>query len=393
MPDVRSPPYFAPGFKIGAIRGTDAWIDERFMTGAADRDWHLTHTADKSLTEYAEEKRAELANSISHKRLIYLDQRYWIHCRDAASGKSTDLQCQIWNSLRRLVRNGQAVCPISADAVIETFKQSDTDSRLRTSYVMDELSGGIGIRSAAGRKAEEFEGVLRWLSGDKNLPPLKKQVLTPIIWEVFGELKVTSGTQAIGKAMFDLLSRMRFPDFVGATPDFPVAQSVKQDRIARDDHNKIAARHKNAKLTCKNRLDKEVQAAIRNIEASVRQAMLKRLNGRNEAIDRLMATLLTRLTCLHKEGQFKTLLPTAYVSAAIYAAIDHKRRRFEDGDFFDHRHATAALPYCDLFLTERKLGTLLSEKPAQLDQEYGCIVIWNEMKVLEHLHRLEAEAP
>jgi hypothetical protein len=97
---------------------------------------------------------------------------------------------------------------------------------------------------------------------------------------------------------------------------------------------------------------------------------------------------LELLDRVHGPRGFIRELPSLYLRAVIYAAIDHKGRRYEDGDTFDHDHAIAALPYCHLFLTEKKLGTLLTEKPAQLDKDFNCTVLWDCDEVLAKLKTL-----
>lgn len=51
-------------------------------------------------------------------------------------------------------------------------------------------------------------------------------------------------------------------------------------------------------------------------------------------------------------------LPTIRILAGLHAFIRwQKRQEFKFTDFFDIQHATAAVPYCDVFLTERICGT------------------------------------
>jgi hypothetical protein len=69
------------------------------------------------------------------------------------------------------------------------------------------------------------------------------------------------------------------------------------------------------------------------------------------------------------------LLPALNIPAKLHAAIRWDRgRRFKPTDWLDTCHASAALPYCDMFMTDRSLAALIVAGHVRLDQEYGCIV-------------------
>ena len=60
---------------------------------------------------------------------------------------------------------------------------------------------------------------------------------------------------------------------------------------------------------------------------------------------------------------------------------------FRSTDFLDIHHASAALPYCDFFLTERFLGTALSRRPLAFDEHFACSVFWDEAEALAALQQ------
>jgi hypothetical protein len=66
-------------------------------------------------------------------------------------------------------------------------------------------------------------------------------------------------------------------------------------------------------------------------------------------------------------------LPFLHIPASIHAAVrrDHDRK-YKDNDWHDFNHASAALPYCDVFLTDRSLHALISQ--LGLDRHYGVQV-------------------
>ena len=84
-----------------------------------------------------------------------------------------------------------------------------------------------------------------------------------------------------------------------------------------------------------------------------------------------------------------TSLPTAQIVAGVHAIVRwYKERPFKASDFYDIYHATAALPYCDVFLTERFLGNVLSRPPLDLARHFGTVVAWDEEDALRCLRAL-----
>lgn len=89
-----------------------------------------------------------------------------------------------------------------------------------------------------------------------------------------------------------------------------------------------------------------------------------------------------------KENKLGTYLPGLNIRSGIFAAVRHRRQPFKKGDREDFLHAAAALPYCDYFFTEKKLGSLISSRPLEFDKLYDCIVCWRESDVLRELQTL-----
>src|SRR5690606_19854957 len=77
-------------------------------------------------------------------------------------------------------------------------------------------------------------------------------------------------------------------------------------------------------------------------------------------------------------------LPTAQVVAALHAGVRWaKTRRFRGSDFADFHHAAAALPYCDVFLTERYLCHAVSTRPAALAARFDTRVATDPSEAVE----------
>ena len=99
--------------------------------------------------------------------------------------------------------------------------------------------------------------------------------------------------------------------------------------------------------------------------------------------------IVNAFTNLFRLGKLGTAVPTAQIVAGLYAAVRWQRQRdFKLEDFYDFYHATAALPYCDVFLTEKFLGTLLTRPPLKLSGTFGTTVVWEESEAVNLLRTL-----
>jgi hypothetical protein len=100
-----------------------------------------------------------------------------------------------------------------------------------------------------------------------------------------------------------------------------------------------------------------------------------------------MRNTITNIFRLNKAGK---TMPTIHIFSTLYAAVRwDKKQKFQDNDFYDFRHATAALPYCDYFFTEKRLAHLLMQNLLGLDKFYQCTVHSKEKEAISCLHKLE----
>ena len=98
---------------------------------------------------------------------------------------------------------------------------------------------------------------------------------------------------------------------------------------------------------------------------------LERKQQRSETM-RLMGNVIYNIFRLKKVG---ISMPTIYISSALHASVRwDKKQKFQDHDIHDFRHATAALPYCDYFFTEKRLAYLATQNQTGFDKLYGCEV-------------------
>jgi hypothetical protein len=84
--------------------------------------------------------------------------------------------------------------------------------------------------------------------------------------------------------------------------------------------------------------------------------------------------------------RISTEIPGVHISSGLHAAVRLDRnRKYKANDFEDFRHAVVALPYYDIFCTEKSLRHLLCHQPLQYDQAYGTRVVSDDAEVLDAL--------
>jgi hypothetical protein len=85
----------------------------------------------------------------------------------------------------------------------------------------------------------------------------------------------------------------------------------------------------------------------------------------------------------------KRALPLIRILAGLHAFIRWQRQRaFTFNDIFDLRHSAAAIPYCDLFLTEKFVTTACTSRLLDFGNAYGTRIICDDDEALEAVSQL-----
>ena len=81
-------------------------------------------------------------------------------------------------------------------------------------------------------------------------------------------------------------------------------------------------------------------------------------------------------------------LRTLHIGALCHAAVRwDQRRKLTANDLYDFHHAAAAVAYCDVFLTENPLRTLLQQRHLQIGQDFPCLIISSKAESAEWARR------
>ena len=372
-------------------------LDPKFDT----LSFHLQHP-EISPDEYIRSQHIALGGQVLAKRRIYLDQKYWIYCRDVVRGRPRNpLHTEIYEVLRHAVKSGRALCPASHLILEETLKQEDPESRHLTATIVQELSAGVALQPFPVLFQAE---ILHFLTTTRPWPvdvyPCEQMAWT-YIGNVFGHMSPVSTAfdadteKAIQKAWFDLMTAMQFP--LLAKSMFPPPSDILRTPLEfYDKQNEQCRMHENDFSSFPEVFLIELAGGLdvhKNELGAVQLYLDQKHVGQDGVVvptDNIAegTRMLSNLSYhAFRLGKIERQLPGLRIIAGIHAAMRYKRQKHRRGDRHDHLHARVALPYCDLFLTEKSLGHLLCDKPLEYDRLYGCRVAWGPE---DALHAIDA---
>lgn len=363
---------------------------EEFGFSPDDLEWvhqrmahHLSGSA-QTIDQYVRAHCIALAGTVMRRRRAYLDTCYWIRLRHAQMGRdAAAVDHQLLAALRSRVRDGSLVCPISDATFYELHSQSDDTTRIATAELIDELSDGVAIITQHDRMATELAGMLHRRAGLETFDP-SALVWVPISAVLGEQHPVMAGVPAdvllaLQKGFYDLMSRMRLADATRLTGAMPrearFADDIARDlQVANEQH---AGEHGSfdalrlAELDGSMDLFVDAAISILRVLASRTQDLIPLL-----ADDRLAADVAPQLLrALVRVDEFPHDCPSLFVKATCYAVVRWDQRRvFQSNDIMDFNHASAALPYCDGFFTERALRSMLQQRNTGLTDLYSCAV-------------------
>jgi len=357
-----------------------------------------------TIERHSRARQIELGQSIEYRRKIYLDARFWIILRDTALSICTDPAARkLLHYLRRGVARRRLVCPISASMFLELMKQPYTAGRrIGTAQLIDELSLGTSMIPPQMVMGTEIHTFLLQAKGGSDLYPMQELIWTKVAY-VLGDTypslaHLPAGDElAIQKAFFDHLWNYSLTDMVKTIGDnFPVREAFIE--LSRDT-NERNAQHKEELRSFAQTYDVELRGIIEvagDTAADVIQQLAEKEAGcqLSPTRDERAASVKMCRNLLYygfKQPKTKDTLRSFHIGAAIHASMRwDKNRKFKPNDYYDFEHATAALGYCDAFLTEGPLHDLVTRPQINLEAVNGCRVFSDVQTAAEHVRELSS---
>ncbi|EGT3628286.1 hypothetical protein FAP94_18170 [Morganella morganii] len=313
------------------------------------------------MTSYRDRCHAKSIGLINYKK-VYLDTKFWVILKDVHRGLTGDIKkVRLYDLVISLAESGKVVFPFSESHFEEFLKQTDPNSLESTLSLVYLLSKNTAIRPYQDRVVVEFEFMLRFMLNPEGLKGSYLELCSHHIWTCvaygWGKFNINDSGEKntydnkIQDIFFDnpiglktYLEHLKYtPEFVNSFPD-PTT--------------KILNRRTSSSKKITNLLVNELKSeAIEN----------KRyiLNGISNAVDKytieqanyIMEILLERKS----KNTLSDLIPSMNTFSTICATwIISQSKNVNINDFFDMHHAASALPYCDIFLTEKSLSDAIN---------------------------------
>lgn len=343
----------------------------------------------------------DLAREVLGKVRVYLDLRYWIFLRDACLGvPQRDVHGQLLEALISGVDKGKVICPITDSVFFELDRQGETKRRMQTIRMIDRLSRGVVIKNAVERLHCEVIDFLEATTVRRELPqhPCRKVWVRP--YSFLGTPRITGGWAeaeqlAINKAFVSYMWTRSLEDLLTDTP-IPNDDSDTRFRESAKRITEFSARHEPEMRSFPQVFAAEVSGFVDLHRAEIFHAFRQHMSAMfPEAADLGASDGLTAETCANvvynviKRGGAGIEFPLIRIVAGLHAIVRWNRTRpFEFQDFFDIYHAAAAIPYCDVFLTERFLKTVCTNSPLDFADSFATEIISDEVEALDAVLRL-----
>lgn len=343
---------------------------------------------DISLEVHLARRKRELGREVLARTRIYLDTRFWLLLRDVYLGRS-DRQAvrDLFDVLLRAVKDGVALCPINEATLFEIGRQEDPETRMATVRLMDALSLGVVIENTHDRirtEVADFLNRVGAVQGDPG-PPLEWVWLkvghalgTPVV-----RTEVVDPEQelAVQKGFADALWSITLEEMLTETP---LPESRREERKASMEWlTRETKRHEGELRSFEHVYEGElagIRDAYEDAVVAATDRAFEAAGGDPQTVDEDKKQKAARetknvLRNVVRKGLIRTALPTSQVLAGLYAAVRwQKNRGFHANDIEDFYHAAAAIPYCDVFLTEKFLATIVTRPPLSLTDRFETAV-------------------
>lgn len=355
--------------------------------------YHRMHPG-VSARQHFQTLQAKLARELEGKKRIYLDTKYWVLLRDALLNRpKAPIHAEILSSLRRLVSDGVAICPISDAAYIEVMQQTDVETRLATAQLMDELSCGIAIVTESTRLRLELLNFVHSPATDASAFYSKLWVKTGfVLGERLPYVKQFDfeTNQILHKSLIDTLWDQSVADFAQQNCD----RNLTSIQDSADRINLKMDAYADEIRSFKKSVDSELSGYVHLFNYELAKAALTQ-KGHPNAPDEIVKEFQEAIqTCLSNLARLKPDLlakrvPTLFILAMCHGAIRwDKQRKLDRNWLIDLHHACAGVAYHDVMLTEKALKTLLTSGNTRIDKRLGCAVFATEPEILRHLTKM-----
>lgn len=342
----------------------------------------------------------EVAREALSKKRVYLDLKYWIYLRDADLGKpQRPIHVRLLEVMQKEVLDGRIVCPVTEATFFELFRQGNPERRLQTVRMIDRLCRGVVIKDSGARFGCEIRDFFDAAIRRKELPAKASRGVWVRPYSFLGTPQVKGWGAAldlaINKAFLSYMWTRSLEDLLADT-GVPDASSDDELRGTAERITQSSAKYSSQMRSFEKVFVDEVGGLIQLHRNEICFAFRPYAGAMLEAT----GAVEVDPSSLDKHGldlafsaaaspNSNRALPFIRILAGLHAFIRWQRQRsFKFQDFFDLRHAVAAIPYCDVFLTEKFLKTACTSDLLDFGTVYGTRIVSEEEEAIDVVSRL-----
>ncbi|MDX1727924.1 hypothetical protein LOC50_16440 [Pseudoalteromonas sp. SCSIO 43095] len=289
---------------------------------------------------------------MSEKAIVYLDTKFWIILRDVQlNNVSCAKKIKLYNTIIELNESRKIIIPISHYVLNEFVKQKDKDTLKECFDLILQLSGNISIRDYHERIFEELILFITLIkNGELNtkLDVISQYVWTPIPY-TFGKFVCSDGDDvSYDEIVQDAIFECKTIDskFLSMILDKSESMSDYPDPTCMINAKRKDKYGSSAKNQCS-----EFYLALK--KGLIANALKEVMGSYNEENVNQIFIMLNNLKYKNKLGNFLPTLNT--YSTLLSTWLVEQQSNIKVNHYFDIHHASAALPYFDVFLTEKSL--------------------------------------
>lgn len=356
---------------------------------SAESTAHHRKHPEISVDSHVRTRTIALGASILKIGKVYLDKRFWVLLRDAHMGRSkVGATSLLLSEIRSAVKQGAILCPISESVFIELLKQQDLSTRRATAELIDEFSQGVTLVPYEQRVAQELVSVFTKFSNGPTECFEPRELVWSKLGYVLGVVHPSSTPfeppeeLVLQKALFDHMWQISLVEVLALLEEGVNVWSDSSADTA-DRLNELNLEHQSEVRKFKQVYIDEFRGVL-SLFMHIPRMWLedayarKSENVHNPTDQEKLAheqELHTVFGNLVNQKQVALMLPSLHVPSLCHAAVRwDKGRKLSPNDFHDFHHAAAAIGYCDAFMTENPLKTLLQQKHLELASDFPCSV-------------------
>jgi hypothetical protein len=338
--------------------------------------WHAEHH-EVSSTEYLASYRSVLGRSMDRQAKIYLDTLVWVRLRETVLGKGEPEEEALLECLRKIVRQRKGVCVSHFHSLMEVGRQTEASLRV-TAGLLQELTEGVVLVSPDELRAWECAQFVhevvgcpappsyeKWTKvGFSHRSSLPRELLPANVPKRVAERTMKMATDHFWNANFDEV----FEAFSWDTKS-KLAFDIDTDVIA-----KLEDIRKSNRANGRTFRDDRTPAFVECINMQL-LPLFEDVLAQHGCLDQpnLLRVLEAASVGFHK-NELGSHLGLSRLMVELYVHMVTADKPLASSDYVDWAHAGAALPNCDVFITERYLAHQLTRE-LRADKTYGCEVV------------------